>query len=91
MNKRDELERLAELARKATQGEWSLEQRRAGTFTLFAGRSDQLHGLNLLEMGDLDWNGENNTRFIAACSPRLVLELLHELNHLRMILNESDE
>jgi hypothetical protein len=83
--------RLKGIALAATGGEWSFEPHSNGGHTLFAGRNAvfpgsedcpfpmTMHGLNLLNVSDLDWNGKQNMEFIAALSPSIVLQLIQLL------------
>lgn len=60
-NTRDAAADLAVCA-AATPGPWTWED---GPATVYSGRTDGYHGLNLLGRLDPDWNGYNNLDFIA--------------------------
>ena len=52
-----------------TRGPWTVEMAPSipgsyAVFEVYSGRNDQQHGLKLMRITELDWNGENNLRHI---------------------------
>jgi hypothetical protein len=78
--------RAKDLCDAATGGEWTFEKDPAfganpATHTLYAGRGEMQHGLNLLGRLDVDANGENNLAFI--CAAREILP--QALDHIKAL------
>jgi hypothetical protein len=62
----------------ATPGPWSIERHGRG-WALYSGRVPGLHGLNLVNLDEWDWNGANNQDAIAA-APSDIATLLAALD-----------
>jgi hypothetical protein len=71
-----EVEKLRALANNATGGDWSWED---GPATIYAGRTNETHGLNLLGRLYPDWNGKHNLDYICAASPKNISALIDRL------------
>jgi len=74
---------MREAASKATGGEWTWEGVIGDPYdlpTLYADRTDEQHGLNLLGRLDPDHNGKANLNHIALANPANVTRLLDALD-----------
>lgn len=86
-----DIERLEELAKKATPGPWSHEPTSFNKLDriLYSNRTGSMHGLNLMTLADGDWNHVNNVEFIALANPTTILPLIERLReaekHLRAL------
>lgn len=67
-----------------TPGEWSHEPTSFNKLDriLYAGRGETRHGLNLMTLGDGDWNFVNNVNHIARLDPGTVGEIIARLERL---------
>lgn len=60
---------------------WTIERHGDG-LTLYSGRDDRRHGLNMVSFNEWDWNKDNLIRFIEN-APTDIQALLHEVAVLR--------
>lgn len=87
---------LAALINTATHGPWTWEAEThlpGNLCTIYAGRSDMGHGLNLFGRVSPDWNGSNNLNSVCAArneGPALLIAMADEIDRLRKALTESE-
>ena len=82
-----DLDAIEARANAATGGEWTWEDDPA---TVYAGRGDYMHGLNLFGRLELDWNGPANMEFV--CHARAdVPALIAEVRRLRAAAPAGDD
>jgi hypothetical protein len=96
----EEIDELEVLAKKATGGEWSVEQHGPNPkeYVLYSGRNTVLpgteesgfpmrgHGLNLMYISEPDWNGDNNFAYLSKVSPDTILKLINRIRNLEEVL-----